>query len=284
MIESPREPREKNGVISFQSSGGRVFESPAVSIYGDLCLETAGLMQSGIRPERAATEDGGLGVEEEEEGYECPPESQLPRILSVLSYALQRLVTRNDQFALPADGKKVTVFHGVRSPAITIAKYLERIYKYTSCSPSCFVVGYVYIDRLVHRQPDFPVISLNIHRLVLTSVMIAAKVLDDAHYNNAFYARVGGISNTELNRLEIDYLFRLGFRLKVTGKVFESYCLHLEKEMLLGTAGQRIERSLPVFLRASSDSDTVKREESKVPYCSSATAMVVGHHPDPPSR
>lgn len=241
-------------------------------------------MQSGIRPERAATEDGGLAVEEEEEGgYECPPESQLPRILSVLSFALQRLVTRNDQFA-PADGKKVTVFHGVRSPAITIAKYLERIYKYTSCSPSCFVVGYVYIDRLVHRQPDFPVISLNIHRLVLTSVMIAAKVLDDAHYNNAFYARVGGISNTELNRLEIDLLFRLGFRLKVTGKVFESYCLHLEKEMLLGVAGQRIERTLPVFPRALSDSDSVKCEESKVPRCSSATAMVIGHHLDPPSR
>nr|ABK22429.1 unknown [Picea sitchensis] len=241
-------------------------------------------MQSGIRRERPATEDGGLGVEEEEEGYECPPESQLPRILAVLSYALQRLVTRNDQCALPADGKKITVFHGVRSPSITVAKYLERIYKYTSCSPSCFVVGYVYIDRLVHRQPDFPVISLNIHRLLLTSVMIAAKMLDDAHYNNAFYARVGGISNTELNRLEIDFLFRLGFRLKVTGKVFESYCLHLEKEMLLGTAGQRIERTLPEFHRVSLESDSAKREESKVPRCSSATAMVVGHHPDPPSR
>lgn len=241
-------------------------------------------MQSGIRREWAATEDGGLGVEEEEEGYEYPSESQLPRILSVLSYTLQRLVTRNDQFALPANGQKITVFHGVRSPAITIAKYLERIYKYTSCSPSCFVVGYVYIDRLVHKQPDFPVISLNIHRLFLTSVMIAAKMLDDAHYNNAFYARVGGISNSELNRLEIDFLFRLAFRLKVTAKVFESYCLHLEKEMLVGAAGQRIERTLPGFLGVSSDSDSAKREEPKVTRCASATAMVVGHHPDPPSR
>lgn len=248
-------------------------------------------MQSEICRLRAVVEDGGLGVGGEEDGNDCPPESQQPRIISVLSYALRRLVTRNDQF-IPKN--TVTVFHGVRAPGISIAKYLERVYKYTSCSPSCFVAGYIYIDRLVHKQPNFPVISLNIHRLLLTSVMIAAKMLDDAHYNNAFYARVGGVSIAELNRLEVDLLFRLDFRLKVTANVFESYCLHLEKEMRCGAAGQRIDRTLPGFHRStegvSSDSDFVTREESKVqvpvrrPCCSPDTTMVFGDHPDPHSR
>ncbi|MCL7031740.1 hypothetical protein MKW94_017553 [Papaver nudicaule] len=186
-------------------------------------------------------------------------ETTTPRVLTVLSFLLEKLVARNDRlltidqegkidnhnrgFIKLCEGKKtLKLFHGVRAPSMSIAKYLERIYKYTNCSPSCLVVGYVYIDRLLHRHPDSLVLSLNVHRLLVTSVMVASKVLDDEHYNNAVYARVGGVSNAELNKLEIELLFLLDFRLVVSSRIFESYCLHLEKEMLLGGIGQRIER------------------------------------------
>lgn len=65
------------------------------------------------------------------------------------------------------------------------------------------------------------------------------------HYNNAFYARVGGVSNAELNRLELELLFLLDFGVTVSSRVFESYCLHLEKEMLVNdTAHQKTEKAL----------------------------------------
>lgn len=67
------------------------------------------------------------------------------------------------------------------------------------------------------------------------------------HYNNAFYARVGGVSNAELNRLEVELLFLLDFGVMVSSRVFESYCFHLEKEMMLNGACQRIERPLLVL-------------------------------------
>ncbi len=52
----------------------------------------------------------------------------------------------------------------------------------------------------------------------------------------------------ELNRLELEFLFRLDFRLSVTTSVFESYLSHLEKEVLtLGKKSERTERSLPTF-------------------------------------
>lgn len=95
-------------------------------------------------------------------------------------------MARNDQLADECTnnfhcrlGKSLNVFHGVRAPAISIPKYLERIYKYTNCSPSCFVVGYVYVDRLSHKHPDSLVVSLNIHRLLVTCVMVASKIIDD---------------------------------------------------------------------------------------------------------
>ncbi|GJW26440.1 cyclin-U1-1 [Tanacetum coccineum] len=178
------------------------------------------------------------------------PDTETPRVLSILSFVLERLVNRNEILSLSKGpgrrlGKNLEAFHGVRPPAITIPKYLDRIYKYTNCSPACFVVGYVYIDRLVHRHPGSLVVSLNVHRLLVTSIMVAAKVLDDVHYNNAFYARVGGVTNVELNRLEVEFLFMLDFKLTVSSRVFESYCLHLEREMILwnGTI-PKIERGI----------------------------------------
>nr|GEW63001.1 cyclin-U1-1 [Tanacetum cinerariifolium] len=178
------------------------------------------------------------------------PDTATPRVLSILSFVLERLVNRNEILSLSKGpgrrlGKNLEAFHGVRPPAITIPKYLDRIYKYTNCSPACFVVGYVYIDRLVHRHPGSLVVSLNVHRLLVTSIMVAAKVLDDVHYNNAFYARVGGVTNVELNRLEVEFLFMLDFELTVSSRVFESYCLHLEREMILwnGTI-PKIERGI----------------------------------------
>lgn len=51
-------------------------------------------------------------------------------------------------------------------------------------------------------------------------------------YNNAFYAKVGGVSTTEMNRMEIEFLFSLDFRLHVTADVFRTHCLQLEKEGL----------------------------------------------------
>ncbi|XP_050248067.1 cyclin-U1-1 [Quercus robur] len=184
-------------------------------------------------------------------------ETSTPRVLTILSSVLEKLVARNDrlrdclsqqldELSLSSAllGKSFNAFYGVRAPNISIPKYLERLYKFTDCSPSCFVVGYVYIDRLVHRHPDSLVISLNVHRLLVTSVMVASKMLDDDHYNNAFFARVGGVSNAELNRLELELLSLLDFGVAVSSRVFEFYCLHLEREMMFNGVGQKIERAI----------------------------------------
>jgi hypothetical protein len=107
-----------------------------------------------------------------------------PRVISVLSSLLDRVVARNETQILAHNHsicpQKMTVFHGFKAPNISIEKYLERIFKYANCSPSCFVVAYAYIDRFIRQQPGIPITSLNVHRLLITSVMVAAKFLDDA--------------------------------------------------------------------------------------------------------
>jgi hypothetical protein len=65
--------------------------------------------------------------------------------------------------------------------------------------------------------------ELNVHRVVITAVLLAAKFFDDAYYNNAYYAKVGGVLVSEMNGLEVDFLFRINFTLHVKPDVFDKY-------------------------------------------------------------
>ncbi|KAG5008155.1 hypothetical protein GLYMA_09G245400v4 [Glycine max] len=157
----------------------------------------------------------------------------MPKLISFLSSLLKRVAESNDLNQQQLIHQKVSVFHGLTRPTISIQSYLERIFKYANCSPSCFIVAYVYLDRFTQRQPSLPINSFNVHRLLITSVMVAAKFMDDLYYNNAYYAKVGGITTIEMNFLEVDFLFGLGFHLNVTPGTFQAYCAHLQSEMLL---------------------------------------------------
>ena len=53
--------------------------------------------------------------------------------------------------------------------------------------------------------------------------MVAAKFFDDIYYDNTYYAKVGGIPTTELNSLELEFLFMINFTLNVTPEVYIQY-------------------------------------------------------------
>ncbi|KAL1562040.1 Cyclin-U4-1 [Salvia divinorum] len=156
----------------------------------------------------------------------------MPKLISFLSSILQRAAESND-LNPSFQAQTVSAFHGLTRPTISIESYLERIFKYANCSPSCYIVAYVYLDRFTQRHPALPLNSFNVHRLLITSVMLSAKFMDDMYYNNAYYAKVGGISTTEMNFLEVDFLFGLGFHLNVTPATFHTYCSYLQREMMV---------------------------------------------------
>lgn len=100
--------------------------------------------------------------------------------------------------------------------------FTDRIHRYASCSNECFILALIYIDRLIQRN-NFLLTELNVHRVIITSILLAAKFFDDAYYNNAYYAKVGGVLVSEMNGLEVDYLFRINFSLHATPEEFEKY-------------------------------------------------------------
>lgn len=63
--------------------------------------------------------------------------------------------------------------------------------------------------------------------------MLAAKFLDDHYYNNAYYAKIGGISTQEMNRLEVDMLTLLDHRLYFSAEAVRSFLVQLQSGNLL---------------------------------------------------
>lgn len=145
------------------------------------------------------------------------------RLVSVFSQMLDETVKRNDSLQRRMN---MASFEGTR-PAITASAYVRRIVKYGGLSPCCFVVGLIYLERLKRRDHTVCLTSQTFQRLLLVAVMEAAKFLDDFYYSNKHWAEIGGLKTVEINALELEFIFRLGFSLFVSREEYDHYAAQL---------------------------------------------------------
>ncbi|KAI5299357.1 hypothetical protein KEM56_003304 [Ascosphaera pollenicola] len=79
------------------------------------------------------------------------------------------------------------------------------------------------LDERIALSRTFVIDSYNVHRLVIAGVTCASKFFSDVFYTNSRYAKVGGLPLSELNHLELQFLFLNDFRLSVTIEELEAY-------------------------------------------------------------
>ena len=99
---------------------------------------------------------------------------------------------------------------------------MHRIFVRTLCSPTSLVLSIIYVDRLL-QSTGMNITFLNVHKLLLTAIMLASKFMDDVFCNNAFFAEVGCVTLTEVNQMEEVFLRSISFSLFVTEDVFLRY-------------------------------------------------------------
>ncbi|KAI8047051.1 cyclin PHO80-like protein, partial [Gilbertella persicaria] len=109
-------------------------------------------------------------------------------------------------------------FHARSIPSISIYAYLTRILKYCPCANECFLAVLVYFDRISLR-----IDSYNIHRLLISGVMVASKLYSDVFFTNTRYAKVGGLPVVELNMLELEFIAMNQFSLFVSVEELQHY-------------------------------------------------------------
>ena len=110
----------------------------------------------------------------------------------------------------------------IRNPSISIKDYLERLYKYTKMNSSTIILILIYIDRLCNIN-KFKLTYYNIHKLILSSMVVAIKYNEDECYPMKIYAKLGGISKAEMCFLEYYFVTLIQFNLFITKELFDKY-------------------------------------------------------------
>lgn len=181
-------------------------------------------------------------------------QADIDKLAVLIADMLDRLKAHND--LIPLVPQSLTRFHSRSAPHISILDYLRRIVKFTNVERSCLLIVLYYIDQICSRMPLFILSSLTCHRFVITAITVASKGLCDTFCTNSLYAKVGGISVTELNILEREFLSMIDWRLTCTREILQEYYVNLVRTH---SAGQFI---ITTESSSSSSSDSDVEMES----------------------
>lgn len=130
--------------------------------------------------------------------------------------------------ALEPTGKSPFVNHN--AACISLQEFLTRIVTFsTTVSNTCYVVMVLFLERVMLRCPTLFLHSGNAQRLVFASFICASKVVEDFYTSNAEFAELGGLTQQDVNALEIEFLDAMGWRTGITKEEFE----HTEIEIMV---------------------------------------------------
>ena len=106
-------------------------------------------------------------------------------------------------------------FYSKKPPPIGLEEYLLRLHKFCPMSTAVYLATSRYIYRMAVIEKVIPITARNVHRLLLAGLRVAMKALEDQSYPHRRFAKVGGVSEPELTRLEVSFCFITNFELRV---------------------------------------------------------------------
>ena len=118
--------------------------------------------------------------------------------------------------------KIIKPFISKKIPQISIEDFMKRLLKYSKMESSILILILIYIYR-VFFFGKFQLNYYNIHKLILASMVVSIKYNEDDYFSNKFYAKVGGVTKEELDKLEYEFLSLIDFSLFVDEDLFSKY-------------------------------------------------------------
>ncbi|KAJ4261473.1 Pho80p cyclin [Fusarium torreyae] len=161
---------------------------------------------------------------------DAPPPKVLPDryelcavedMVELVAHMLAELIATNDAIRISNGG--LTRFHSRTAPGISVRDYLHRLARHATLTPPLLLAMVYYIDRLCAMYPEFTINTLTVHRFLITAATVAAKGLSDSFWNNTTYARVGGVRVAELKLLELEFLYRVDWKIVPNPEVLVAY-------------------------------------------------------------
>ena len=146
-------------------------------------------------------------------------------LLEEISNILKTVIKQNKELRYNGN-KSDKIFHVNIAPTITIYDYLYRIQKYLNINNSTLIISLIYIDRIC-KEKGIKLTNNNIHRILFSSIFTAIKYNEDNLLKTSFYARIAGISEKELIKLENAFLKLIEFKLFVSDEIYQIYSSYL---------------------------------------------------------
>ena len=122
-------------------------------------------------------------------------------------------------------GVIVRKFYSKKAPAISLEEYLMRVHQYCPMTTGVYLATSLYIHRLAVIERIIPVTARNAHRLVLAGLRVSMKKLEDFRYSHSRFAKVGGVSEAELGKLEVSFCFLTSFDLKANKEMLSAHAM-----------------------------------------------------------
>ena len=132
-------------------------------------------------------------------------------LVEVIAYSLKDICDKNESEPKNLNLNIQKPFTTKSSPDISIKDYLERLAKFSKMEESTLILTLIYIDR-IGNYTNFQLTYENIYKLILAS-----------HYSIDTYAKIGGVSRSELAYLEFHFLIIINFDLNVDKRLYNKY-------------------------------------------------------------
>ena len=139
-------------------------------------------------------------------------------IISVLTELIEINQKNINQMNLTQDDDDI--FNSKSIPNISIYDYIIRIIEYSDVEENTLILSLIYIDIIAKIKK---ITKYNIHKFLITSILIALKYNEDKIYKNDYYSQIGGINNEELMQLELNFLVLIDFNTHINNNTFELY-------------------------------------------------------------
>lgn len=184
------------------------------------------------------------------------------------------------------------LFRSVSIPEITISDYLVHIIKYTKCTNISMVLMIIILQVILQHYPSFHISILTIHRLVLISLLVASKFINEECGENLLFSKISSLSLREINSLETELIFLINFNLHYQ---LDAYAnghwfiintvskLHPELIKELKEKPQRTPISLSSALLSSSTSPSSSSSSSLSSSSSASSSSSTSTSPSPSS-
>ncbi|KAK1830769.1 cyclin-domain-containing protein [Podospora conica] len=193
----------------------------------------------------------------------------------LIAHMLGELIETNDALALRTG--HLTRFHSRTPPGISVIDYLHRLAKHATLTPPLLLSMVYYIDRLCALYPEFTINTLTVHRFLITAATVAAKGLSDAFWNNSTYAKVGGVKVAELKLLELEFLYRVDWRIVPNPEVLVAYYRGLVERC----PGFALEAEVPAAVKEDEEVGDAADERRVATAAAAAASLTIPVHIQP---